>query len=308
MAARRPAGEGRARGRGRGRAGGSDDRGPVVRRRPPPAARPPDGGRPRSDLLARVLWAIPAIIAAIFLVVQGGEIFAAGVLLLGLVCLHELYAMFDRFHPVRLGGFVALAGIVAAALYGTPIQILLALAAGVVVIFLLTLASPVRRGATFAMAITLLGVIWIGLPIAYAVLLRDLPNGDGIIVDVLVGTFIGDTAAYLGGRAFGQRPLAPAISPNKTVEGLAIGIVVGAVAVWFAGLYQDWLSGWDALLLGACVAVVAPLGDLFESLIKRDADTKDTGVLFGAHGGALDRLDAVLFAIPVGYYVWLALL
>ena len=139
-------------------------------------------------------------------------------------------------------------------------------------------------------SVTVLGLSWIGLALAHAVLLRDLPHGDGIVIDVLVGTFIGDTGAYLGGRAFGRRPLAPSISPNKTVEGLAIGIVCGVAAVWFAGLYQDWLSGTDALILGVAVALAAPLGDLFESYLKRDAGTKDTGRLFGAHGGALDRL------------------
>ena len=80
-----------------------------------------------------------------------------------------------------------------------------------------------------------------------------------------------------------------------------------SAATWFAGLYQDWLSGTDALLIGLGVALAAPVGDLFESYIKRDADTKDTGTLFGAHGGALDRLDAVLFTIPTGYYIWMAL-
>ena len=77
--------------------------------------------------------------------------------------------------------------------------------------------------------------------------------------------------------------------------------------MWFAGLYQDWLAGSDALLLGVAVALAAPLGDLFESKIKRDAGTKDAGRLFGAHGGALDRLDAALFTLVVGYYVWQAL-
>jgi phosphatidate cytidylyltransferase len=80
------------------------------------------------------------------------------------------------------------------------------------------------------------------------------------------------------------------------------------IAVWFAGLYQDWLTSSDALLLGLVVAVFAPLGDLFESYLKRDAGTKDTGSLFGAHGGALDRLDAVLFTAVAGYYVWHAML
>ncbi len=107
---------------------------------------------------------------------------------------------------------------------------------------------------------------------------------------------------------FGSRPLAPHISPNKTVEGLISGILVGALAVWFAGLYQDWLGGTDALLLGLAVAVTGPLGDLFESLLKRDANVKDSGRAFGVHGGVLDRLDAAFFTVVVGYYVWTAML
>jgi phosphatidate cytidylyltransferase len=158
------------------------------------------------------------------------------------------------------------------------------------------------------MAITLLGVVWIGLAVSHAVLLRGTEHGDGIIFDILVGTFIGDTAAYLGGRTFGRRRLAPHISPNKTVEGLVIGMVAAVLATWFAGTYQDWLKGWEALVLGLAVALAAPLGDLFESKLKRDAGTKDTGNLFGAHGGALDRLDAALFTLVAGYYVWVALL
>ena len=75
------------------------------------------------------------------------------------------------------------------------------------------------------------------------------------------------------------------------------------MAFWFAGLYQDWLSGADALIIGAAVAAIAPIGDLFESMVKRDLGTKDTGTLFGPHGGLLDRLDAVLFTIVVGYYL-----
>jgi phosphatidate cytidylyltransferase len=157
------------------------------------------------------------------------------------------------------------------------------------------------------MATTLLAVWWIGLAIAHAVLLRRLPHGDGIIIDILVGTFLGDTAAYVGGRAFGRRPLAPEISPNKTFEGLLIGMAFGVAGVWFAGLYQDWLSGINAVLIGIGVALAAPVGDLFESLIKRDVGAKDTGSMLGPHGGVLDRIDAVLFTIPVGYYIWHAL-
>jgi phosphatidate cytidylyltransferase len=161
---------------------------------------------------------------------------------------------------------------------------------------------------TEGMAITTLGVVWVGMAIAHAILLRETPHGDGIIVDILVGTFLGDSGAYFGGRWFGTRPLAPRISPNKTVEGLVIGFLTAVIFTWAAGLYQDWLTHGQALILGAAVGATAPLGDLFESAIKRDAGTKDAGTLFGAHGGALDRLDAAFFTLVTGYYVWLALM
>jgi phosphatidate cytidylyltransferase len=193
-----------------------------------------------------------------------------------------------------------------AAQIGGPSSVLLALAASVPVVFLLGLGQP-RLGAP-GLSVTALGLVWIGVPLAHAVMLRDLPHGNAIVIDVLVGTFVGDTGAYLGGRAFGRRPLAPSISPNKTVEGFVIGVVAAIAGVWAAGLYQDWLSHTQALLIGLAVALVAPLGDLFESYVKRDAGVKDSGTLFGAHGGALDRLDAVLFAAVAGYYVWHAML
>jgi phosphatidate cytidylyltransferase len=263
----------------------------------------------RSDLGARILVAIPAIIVAVFVVERGGTLFVLTMFALGAAAMHELYSMFDEARPIRIAGFVALAGLLAAAHWGDQYQLVLVLAASFPLIFVLNLLRPQQVGGnTLAIAITQLGIFWIALALAHAVMLRDLPHGDGILIDLLVGTFLGDTGAYLGGRSFGRRRLAPAISPNKTVEGLAIGMVTALAATWCAGLYQDWLSGPDALLLGLAPAFLAPIGDLFESLIKRDAGTKDTGRLFGAHGGALDRLDAVFFAVPAGYYIWVALL
>jgi phosphatidate cytidylyltransferase len=257
-----------------------------------------------SDIGARALVALPLIALALFLVISGGPIFAVGVFVLGCICMHELYGMYERVHPVRLAGFLALAGMLVAGSYGSQSQVLLAASAALPVLFGLTLLQ--RHPSVAGMAITLLGIYWIGFGLAHAVLLRELPHGEGIVIDVLVGTFLGDTGAYLGGRLFGRRPLAPSISPNKTVEGLVIGMACTVLAVWFAGRYQDWLPGSHALVLGLGVAVFAPIGDLFESFVKRQAGTKDTSTLLGAHGGVLDRLDAVLFTAVVGYYIWLA--
>ncbi|MDX6705986.1 MAG: phosphatidate cytidylyltransferase [Solirubrobacteraceae bacterium] len=276
--------------------------------RPPPQRRAHDGERRRregSELSRRLIVAVPAIAYAITIIALGGIWFALGILALAIVCLGELFDLYADVEPVRLAGFVGIAGVIIAAYAGDVLHVLLALMAFFPVLFGITLLQ--RRAGTLGMAITVLGVVWIGVAFAHGVLLRDLPHGGGIIVDILVGTFVGDTAAYLGGRWFGQRPFAPRVSPNKTVEGLAIGMGVAILATCLAGTYQEWLSGTDAFLLGLGVALAAPLGDLFESFVKRDAGTKDTGRLFGAHGGALDRLDAVMFTAVAGYYVWLAL-
>jgi phosphatidate cytidylyltransferase len=295
--ARSTRGAAQRRGGGSGQAGHAPGRGHRQRR----AGRGREG---RSDLGPRVLAAIPAIALALFLVIEGGLVFTAGLIVLGGVCLHEFYAMYARARPVRLAGLLALGGLLLAAYYGSQFQVLLVAVIALPVTFGLTLITP--RPSIGSIAVTILGIYWIGFALAHAVLLRDLPHGEGIVIDVLVGTFLGDTGAYLGGRMFGRRPLAPSISPGKTVEGLVIGMVCAVVGVWIAGRYEEWLPGTHALVLGLGVALVAPVGDLFESFVKREAHIKDSGGLFGAHGGALDRLDAVLFTAVAGYYIWAA--
>jgi phosphatidate cytidylyltransferase len=262
------------------------------------------GRLPQADLRGRTIVALPLIALALFLVSEGGVVFTLGVFVLGCICLHELYGMYERAHPVRLAGFVALGGMLLAAQYGGRPQVMLAAVAAVPVLFGLTLAQP--RPSVGGMALSLLAIYWIGFSLSHAVLLRALPHGAGIVIDVLVGTFLGDTGAYLGGRLFGRRPLAPSVSPNKTVEGLLIGMGCCVASVWLAGRYQDWLPGSHALVLGVGVALLAPVGDLFESFVKRQAGAKDTSHLLGAHGGMLDRLDAVLFTAVVSYYIWAA--
>jgi phosphatidate cytidylyltransferase len=258
----------------------------------------------------RVVQAIPAIAFAIFIVVEGGIVFTLGVMALGIVCLRELYEMLRRARPVDIAGYLALGGLCLTALYGEKRQLLLVLVLVVPLTFFLAVVRPQRQNVAWGIAATLFGVFWIGLALAHAVLLRGLPHGGGLFVDMLIGTFIGDTAAYFGGRAWGRTRIAPRISPNKTLAGLVSGVVGGTFAFWLFGLaYQhEWFGGTDRLIIGLAVALVAPVGDLFESLIKRDLGVKDTGRFFGAHGGALDRLDAVLFSMVAAYYVSVAVL
>jgi phosphatidate cytidylyltransferase len=265
----------------------------------------------RSDLPGRIAVAILAIPFAILIVWQGDEVFLVALMGLGVVALGELYTLMERVRPPALAGFLALAALLTAALYGEPRHVIMVLVAAFPVTFVLALARPRRPNVSWAIAATMFGVLWIGLAMVHAIWLRELEitqdgetvvTGMGLVFDVLIATFVGDTFAYFVGRSYGRTQFAPLISPNKTMEGLLGGIVGGTLAFWCAGLYQDWLTGWDALLIGFLVAISAPLGDLFESLIKRDLEVKDTGRLFGAHGGVLDRLDAVFFTIVVGYY------
>ncbi|HKJ35154.1 MAG TPA: phosphatidate cytidylyltransferase [Solirubrobacterales bacterium] len=291
---------------------GEDDRLDVIvgdpDNPPPPVPRQKSKGRGRSsETLARVLWAIPAIVLAVTVVALGGEIFAAAMVVFAWIGMVEFFRMTERARPFTLVAFLAAAGMITAAHFGDSFQMVLAGVAFFPVMLGFVIARGSLHNVTYSMAVTVFAIIWIGLPFAHAVLLRDLPDhGAALLVDVLVATFFTDTFAYLGGRMVGSRPLAPTISPNKTVEGLVIGIAGGTLGFFLAGLYQDWLSNGEALLMGVCIAAIAPLGDLFESAIKRDLDIKDSGRVFGPHGGLLDRLDAVLFTVVAGYYLSLA--
>jgi phosphatidate cytidylyltransferase len=260
-----------------------------------------------SETTARVVVAVPWAIFAIVIVSVGGPLFMAAMIVLGILGLREFFHMAEPEQPFALPAFAALAGMVIAAHYGTSFQILLAFAALFPVTFVFAAVRRSHEAITTSIAFTVLGVAWMGLGFSHAVLLRDLPtHGAALLIDVLVATFLSDTAAYAAGRLFGSRKITPRISPNKTLEGLIGGFVGATLGFWFAGLYQDWLAGVDALVMGMAIGVIAPIGDLFASLIKRDLQVKDTGRLFGPHGGLIDRLDAVLFTVVAGYYLAVA--
>jgi phosphatidate cytidylyltransferase len=278
---------------------------------PPPEPKPPREPRRRGlrgETAKRALVALPWIVFAIAITVAGGLVFAAAMIAIGVVCLREYVGLTEEARPLPIPAYLAVAALILAAHFGTAYNVLLILAAAFPLLFAFGARARSSDGFTVSFGVTLLGILWIGIPLVHAVLLRDLPHhGAALFIDVLVGTFVTDTAAYATGRMFGSHKIAPTISPNKTIEGLVGGFIIGTMGFWFAGLYQDWLSGVDALIIGAAVAAVAPVGDLFESMLKRDLGKKDTGTIFGPHGGILDRLDAVFFTVVVGYYLAVAL-
>ena len=152
---------------------------------------------------------------------------------------------------------------------------------------------------------TVLGASWLGFGIGFMLLLRDLgPHGRLAAFTVVIAVWADDTAAYLMGRLVGRHKFSPALSPAKTWEGFVAG-TAAAIFVAFVALYQErhqFLTIGEAIVLGAVVAVAAAFGDLFESALKRDMQVKDSGTILAGHGGMLDRLDALLFAVPAAYF------
>jgi phosphatidate cytidylyltransferase len=169
-------------------------------------------------------------------------------------------------------------------------------------------SRPLSEVAPFAGG-TLLGVLWIGFLFAHVVLIRGFDYRGEHLYALLAAIWLGDTAAYLTGRAFGRTKLAPWISPGKTVVGLFGGLAGGVLGIivvdWSVGL--DLQRPIDAIVLGVLLGFAGVAGDLAESALKRGAGVKDSGALFPGHGGVLDRFDSLLFAAPVMYYylVWI---
>lgn len=147
-------------------------------------------------------------------------------------------------------------------------------------------------------------LLLVALPLSYAVRLHDLgADGPRLLLFALVITWAGDTAAYFAGRAFGRHKLAPGLSPKKTWEGSAAGFAASLAAGW---AFHSWLDAPAIHLLAMAAAgnIAGQAGDLLESAYKRSAGVKDSGGLLPGHGGVLDRIDALILAIPVVWYYW----
>jgi len=267
-----------------------------------------------TPLASRVLIAIPLLVAAIYAAYVGGWVLAGGGIVVGILALHEFYAMTRQYRPLIPAGFAGLVVAIAAIHLGGVQWAGVAIPGVLLLAFWLSAVSEVRQSATAQLAVTVLGVVWIGYGLGFLVAVRDIPGPDDwgreLLLGVLIGAWVSDTAAYLFGRMFGRRRLASQISPNKTVEGLVAGLVFGFAAVFFTVYHEptaDPLAPIHAVELALAVTIAAPLGDLFESYLKRDMGVKDTGTVLGGHGGVLDRIDALLLAGAAAYFVALAI-
>ena len=162
--------------------------------------------------------------------------------------------------------------------------------------------------ATANFAVTLLGFGWVGGLGSFGALILAEPHGDAILIGAVIGTISYDVGGYVIGSTTGQSKIAPRVSPNKTYEGLIGGMMLSIVVTTlvlnrFPGVYPWSESMMNCFWLGLAIALAAPIGDLAQSMIKRDMGVKDMGTLLPGHGGVFDRFDALLFVLPTTYFV-----
>jgi phosphatidate cytidylyltransferase len=261
-----------------------------------------------SSFWSRILVALVGLPVVLGLVWLGGWWLWFLLVGAGLVALHEFYVMARSLRPLVPAGYAGMVLALLGAQLGGTVWMLGGLALTIAFAFLLKGISDTRQSLTVAVATTVLGVAWIGLGLAYILLVRAIPeHGRDAIFTILLAVFAADTLAFFVGRLIGRHKLAPVISPGKTWEGLVASTAAAVLVPFFALYHTNFLTVGESLVLGAVIAVAAPLGDLFESALKRDFDVKDSSRLLAGHGGLLDRLDAPLFAVAASYYAILAL-
>lgn len=298
----------------------------------------PSGGGPkkqRSDLGARLLTASVLIPFVLYVIAQGGLWALGTVVVIVLLAQREFYGLIEDkgAHPIEGFGLAAGAALPVIAYLGNEYHATLLMT---VTLLALMIAQLGRRQITEALANisgTFFGVFYVGWLFSHAVVLREfysqvvnrwgaestlrlqvVPDSGAFLLVYCIGVVVlCDTGAYFAGRAYGKRKLAPRISPGKTVEGVVGGVLTGtlgglAFKSVFDLVWPDLSACLDfatAAIFGVVIAAAGVVGDLVESLLKRDAQVKDAGSLLPGMGGLLDRIDSAMLGIPVTYYLML---
>jgi phosphatidate cytidylyltransferase len=304
----------------------------VVHPRPPTA--PEQGPRRKaSNLVLRLLTATLLIPPLLWIIYEGGLFVLGTVIVIALLGLNEFYELIEEkgAEPLRGQGMVAAAALPVVMYFGYESLATVLMTAVLLAMMVVQLTKARISEALASISGTFFGVFYVGWLLSHAVVLRQFtqvvaarwpevaqgmdPDVGGFYLVFTISVVIaGDAGAYFTGRAYGRRKLAPRISPGKTVEG-ALGAVVAGTLLglglkfgfdFFAPALSRHLTYFAAGAIAFALTIVGMVGDLIESLLKRDAAVKDTGTLLPGTGGILDRIDSNLIAIPVMYYVMLA--
>lgn len=266
-----------------------------------------EGGMSRSgrDIGAAVTTGLAMAVVFVFCYVIGpGALLALAVLAL-LGCSLEAFAILQRagFRPATLVGALGTVGAVLAAYWKGPgsLGVVVVLVAAASLVWYLARVADARPVVNAA--VTTFAFAWVGAMGSFAGTLLAMPSGARLFAGAVVPTVIADMAAWFAGSRLGSHRIAPSVSPGKTWEGFFAGAVAAVVVATLLGsVFSVWGTG-RGIVLGLMIAVVAPVGDLVQSMVKRDLRLKDSGALLPGHGGLLDRFDSLLFVLPATYFL-----
>jgi phosphatidate cytidylyltransferase len=256
----------------------------------------------------RILTVIVLLPIVLFFAYLGGLPWLLGILLVGVVAWREMSALLQRTHFTvdhALGYFFIIGAIAEAYLRSTgliSLDLLRPLLAALIMFSLIWALFLRSEHPTVDWGMTVASALYLGFMLSHFVTLRQRPNGLQWLILAFAVTWAIDAAAFFSGRLFGRHTWWPRLSPKKTWEGLIGGSIAGIVTAMAAGYYLVGLGLLPGLMLGILAAVFAPAGDLAVSLFKRTAGAKDTGQIIPGHGGMLDRLDSLLFVVPLVTY------
>lgn len=300
----------------------------------PPTPPSSGGGRKPSELVLRLATAAVLIPSVLWLIVQGSAFVLVAVIAIVLLGMREFYQLIEAkgAHPEWTFGLAAGAALPVVAFVGNEYHATILMTFVLLAVMVRAVGKAQITEALASISGTFFGVFYVGWMLSHAVLLRDFhriaaakwgpeaasafdpDSGAFLLIFTLAAVVLCDAGAYFAGRAWGKRKLAPKISPGKTVEGALGGVAAGTVAALlckgtFDVFWPELSRGMPWLLagsLGLVLSIAGMIGDLVESLLKRDAALKDAGHLLPGMGGVLDRIDSALLAIPVMYYLMLA--
>jgi phosphatidate cytidylyltransferase len=262
---------------------------------------------PRSDLGARVGTGLLLLVFLLGTMFVGGAAMAVFIGAMAMLGIWEFYGTLRRleFQPLTLPGYVGGIGLLAAAWFYGPVAIPVALSLLIVVTFFVYAFSPLRQDALANGGLTILAVAWVAGTVAFATPILRQEDFRILVMAVVATTVAMDVGAFWFGRTWGRRALAPMVSPNKSIEGLLGGILLTMGAGVAIGLFAEPFDLRTGIALGIVVSVMAPLGDLAESMVKRSLGVKDMGTILPGHGGVLDRIDGFLFVLPPAWLLYL---
>lgn len=257
-----------------------------------------------SNFASRIAVAVVGVPVVLALLYGGGWWLFALVAAAALFSLHEFWLMTRNLRPLAAAGYLGAYGALLGAELGGIEWMVGGMLATLPLAFLLKGLAETKTTTTASVGTTVLAAAWIGLGLAFVILLRAIPQHAVLTVfTVLLAVWGNDTLAYFAGRSIGRHKMAPTVSPGKTWEGFAGGTIASIAVAFFAMYGQHFLTIWQSIVLGLVIAVAGPVGDLFESSLKRDMQVKDSGRVLGGHGGMLDRIDALLFVAPAVWFL-----